>query len=84
MSVLCGGLRREVRYDLETGSAAESFSAFGKLAGTIRDIVLIALAWAIFIGVILYPVTQIIGILVCSIALLIGSMRTAARRSAEI
>jgi hypothetical protein len=52
------------------------------LAATIRDLALIALAWAIFIGLVMYPAVQIIGIATCAVALLIGSGRRAANRTA--
>lgn len=85
MSTFCGCDRGdEARYGLETSFAAESVGASGKLAGIIQDVVLIALAWAIFIGVILYPVMQIIGILACSISLLVDSRQSSANTSAEI
>lgn len=45
------------------------------LAATIRDLVLIALAWAIFIGLVMYPAAQIIGIAACAVALLVGGGR---------
>jgi hypothetical protein len=35
----------------------------------IRDLALIALAWTVFIGVILYPAAQLVGLLACAIAL---------------
>jgi hypothetical protein len=37
--------------------------------------VLIALAWAIFIGLVMYPAAQIIGIAACAVALLVGGGR---------
>jgi hypothetical protein len=39
------------------------------VAWTIRDIALIGLGWALLIGVILYPVAQLVGLLTCAIAL---------------
>jgi hypothetical protein len=47
------------------------------LAATIRDLVLIALAWTLFIAVVMHPIAQIAGIAACAIALLIGSERRA-------
>jgi len=41
------------------------------VAGTIRDIGLIMLAWMIFIGVVVYPAAQLVGLLTCAIALLV-------------
>lgn len=70
-------------FDLVTGSAAPA-SAFGRLAGTIRDLVLIALAWMIFVGVLFHPGVQIIGIAACALALLVGSIKGALGRRAEI
>ena len=37
--------------------------------GTLRDHVLIAFAWALLVGVIVYPVAQIVGLVTCAIAL---------------
>jgi hypothetical protein len=47
----------------------------GRLFATLRDLVFIALAWAIFIGIFVYPATQIVGIAACAIALAIGAGR---------
>ena len=58
--------------------------AGGGLIGTIRDLLLIALAWTIFIGVILHPGVQIVGIAACALALLVGGARAAFSRRAEI
>jgi hypothetical protein len=58
--------------------------AGGGLIGTIRDLILIALAWTIFIGVILHPGVQIVGIAACALALLVGGARSAFSRRSEI
>jgi hypothetical protein len=83
MHVLCSrdgrNVRDQARYALEPRPAARS-----KLAGTIRDVTLIAFAWMIFIGVFVYPAAQIVGILACAIALLVGSGRAGASASVEI
>jgi hypothetical protein len=60
--------------DMRTRRAGRS------LAATVRDLALIALAWAIFIGLVMYPAAQIIGIATCAIALLLGSGRRAPNR----
>ena len=60
--------------DMRTSRAGRS------LSGTVRDLALIALAWAIFIGLVMYPAAQIIGIATCAIALLLGSGRRAPNR----
>lgn len=36
---------------------------------TLRDLAFIALAWALLIGIIAYPVAQLVGLLACAIAL---------------
>jgi hypothetical protein len=54
------------------------------LAATVSDLALIALAWAIFIGLMMYPAAQIIGIAACAIALLVGGARRAPDRAAAI
>jgi hypothetical protein len=41
------------------------------IVGTLQDLALIALAWGLLIGVIVYPVAQLIGLLTCAIALAI-------------
>jgi hypothetical protein len=41
------------------------------IVGTLQDLALIALAWALLIGVIVYPVAQLVGLLTCAIALAI-------------
>jgi hypothetical protein len=41
------------------------------IVGTLQDLALIALAWGLLIGVIVYPVAQLIGLLACAIALAI-------------
>ena len=70
-----------VRYgnDRRTGlfaaSPAATIDGGRSLAATIRDLVLIALAWALFVGIMMYPVAQIAGIFICAIALLLGSAR---------
>ena len=69
-------------FDLDVRFAAKR--AGGGLIGTIRDLILIALAWTIFIGAILHPGAQIVGIAACMLALLVGSARSAFSRSAEI
>jgi hypothetical protein len=66
-------------YGLENCPAAES-----RVAGTVRDTLLIVLGWAIFIGAFIYPVAQIVGIVACGIALLVGSDRIPSRSLAEI
>jgi hypothetical protein len=38
----------------------------------LKDVTLIALAWALLVGVIVYPVAQLIGLLTCGVALAIG------------
>ena len=69
-------------FDLDVRFAAKR--AGGGLIGTIRDLFLIALAWTIFIGVILHPGAQIVGIVACALALLFGSARAALRHTAEV
>jgi hypothetical protein len=39
------------------------------IVGTLRDLALIALAWALLIGIIVYPVAQLVGLLTCAIVL---------------
>jgi hypothetical protein len=68
-------------FDLDTASAARCGRG---LAGTIQDLVLIALAWAIFIGVILHPGVQIVGLGACALGLLVGSVRSGLGRRPEI
>ena len=89
MSALCGHGPADVLhgapFDLDTRSATGAKSSgFNRLAGTIRDVVLIALAWTIFIGVIFHPGVQIVGLVACALALLVGSAGAAVRRRAEI
>jgi hypothetical protein len=57
------------------GPLAASPGRPGQATGAIRDVALIALAWMILIGVIVYPVAQLIGILTCAIALVLGKPR---------
>jgi hypothetical protein len=45
------------------------------IARTLRDVLLIALAWALLIGVIIYPVAQIVGLITCAIALALSAAR---------
>ena len=71
-------------FDLDVRFAAKRADAGSRLAGTIRDLTLIALAWTIFIGVILHPGAQIVGIVACALALLVGGARSALGRRAEI
>jgi hypothetical protein len=71
-------------FDLDVGFAAKRAGAGSRLAGTIRDLILIAFAWTIFIGVILHPGAQIVGIAACALALLVGGARSAFARRAEI
>jgi hypothetical protein len=78
-----GHVLLEAPHGLEASFAAKGSRVSGKkLAGTIRDVILIALAWAIFIGVMMHPGVQIIGILACAVALLVGGGRAVARRTA--
>ena len=44
-------------------------AASGRL---LKEVTLIALAWALLVGVIVYPVAQLIGLLTCGVALAIG------------
>jgi hypothetical protein len=85
MSALCShgsaDVLRGAPFDLITVSAAQSSATRGGLAGSFRDIVLIALAWVIFVGVILHPGVQIVGIVTCALALLIGGARAATNRA---
>jgi hypothetical protein len=69
-------------FDLDVRFAAKR--AGGGLIGTIRDLFLIALAWTIFIGVILHPGAQIVGIAACALALLVSGARAALRHTAEV
>lgn len=69
-------------FDLDVRFAAKR--AGDGLIGTIRDLILIALAWTIFIGIILHPGVQIVGIAACAFALLVGGVRSALGRKAEI
>jgi hypothetical protein len=69
-------------FDLDVRFAAKR--AGSGLIGTIRDLILIALAWTIFIGIILHPGVQIVGIAACALALLVGGARAAFSRRAEI
>jgi hypothetical protein len=41
----------------------------------LRDIVLIAMAWAVFIGIMIQPAAQLVGLLACAIALIVGCGR---------
>jgi hypothetical protein len=68
-------------FDLDTGSAVRGSRG---LAANIRDLGLIALAWVIFIGVILHPGAQLVGIAACGLALVVGSVRAAIGRRGEI
>jgi len=78
--VLCGA-----PFDLDTrSSSGAKSSGFTALAATIRDVILIALAWLVFIGVIFHPGVQIVGIAACALAVLVGSARAAIGRGAEI
>jgi hypothetical protein len=52
--------------------------------GTIGDLVVIALAWMIFIGVIFHPGAQLVGIAACGLALLLGSVRAAFGRKGQL
>jgi hypothetical protein len=71
-------------FDLDVRSAAKRAGAGSRLAGTIRDLMLIALAWTIFIGIILHPAVQLVGIAACALALLVGGARSGFSRRAEI
>ena len=42
--------------------------------GTLRDLALIALAWALLVGVIVYPVAQVVGLVTCAIALAVSAV----------
>jgi hypothetical protein len=68
-------------FDLDTGSVVRDGRG---LAANIRDLGLIALAWMIFIGIILHPGAQLFGIAACGFALLVGSVRAAIGRGGEI
>jgi hypothetical protein len=68
-------------FDLDTGSPVRGGRG---LAANIRDLGLIALAWVIFIGIILHPGAQLFGIVVCGLALLVGSVRGGIGRRGEI
>lgn len=70
---------RNALLDLETAPAAR-----GNLFRTLRDIALIALAWMIFVGAVMYPAVQIVGIVACAVVLLAGRRRDAAKASVEI
>jgi hypothetical protein len=69
-------------FDLDVRFAAKRVGS--GLIGTIRDLILIALAWTTFIGVILHPGVQIVGIAACALALLVGGARSAFSRTAKI
>jgi hypothetical protein len=71
-------------FDLDVHSAAKRAGAGSKLVATSRDLMLIALAWMIFFGVILHPAVQLVGIAACALALLVGGARSAFSRRAEI
>jgi hypothetical protein len=71
-------------FDLNVRSAAKRAGAGSKLVRTTRDLMLIALAWTIFIGIILHPAVQLVGIAACAFALLVGGARSAFSRRAEI
>ncbi|HEY4920559.1 MAG TPA: hypothetical protein VII40_10695 [Xanthobacteraceae bacterium] len=64
-----GATALAVPADLRGAPAGAGFLA------TLRDLAFIAVAWAIFIGIILHPATQIVGIAACAIALVIGAGR---------
>ena len=65
--------------DLPTSSRSATAAAGRMLV----DLALIALAWAIFIGVMLYPAAQLVGLFACAIALVVaGGRRPAAARVA--
>jgi hypothetical protein len=87
MSALCGFAPAErlqgAPFDLRIRSVAKASDA-RRLAGTIRDLALIVLAWALFIGLIFHPGAQIVGLVTCALALMIGSARGAGGRRAEI
>jgi hypothetical protein len=88
MSALCGhgpaNVLQGAPFDLDVRFSAKRPGAGRRLVGTIRDLILIALAWAIFIGVILHPAVQIVGIAACALALLVGGARAAFTRRAQI
>jgi hypothetical protein len=81
MSALCGFAPAETLqgapFDLAIGPAGKASGA-RRLAGTIRDLALIAIAWALFIGVIFHPGVQIVAIMTCALALMVGSARAPA------
>jgi hypothetical protein len=52
-----------------------SRSAVSTAGRTLVDLVLIALVWAIFIGVMLYPAAQLVGLIACAIALVFAGRR---------
>ena len=74
MHALCSHERQalvgEAPRELDRGLAPASHRGRGRFAGTAHDLGLIALAWIILIGAVVYPGTQVIAILVCSIALM--------------
>ena len=73
IAIQYGTDRRAAAYAAHPGMRTSR--AGRSLAATVRDLALIALAWAIFIGLVMYPAAQIIGIATCAIALLLGSAR---------
>ncbi|HUI97066.1 MAG TPA: hypothetical protein VLX44_15020 [Xanthobacteraceae bacterium] len=60
---------------LAVPAGLRSAPAGARFLATLRDLAFIAMAWAIFIGTMIYPATQIVGIAACAIALFIGAGR---------
>jgi hypothetical protein len=67
-AVLC-----ELRYPTTRKRETGRGRIRGKFVRTIRDIVLIVLAWIVSIGIFIYPIAQIVAVLACTIALLFGA-----------
>ena len=58
-----------------SAEAPVAIGAGRSVTQTVRDLALIAIAWAILIGAIIYPAAQLIGLLTCAVALAVGSRR---------
>jgi hypothetical protein len=65
----CETVLRDMAFEIAPRDRRGATRGKGRVAGTIRDIALIALAWVVLAGVIFFPATQLIGILTCAIAL---------------
>ena len=76
LSILeCEAVLRELAREIAPRDRRGASRGKGRVAGTIRDIALIALAWVVLAGVIFFPATQLIGILTCAIALAVSRPR---------